>query len=129
MRKYTNDFDRYKFADLLLRFLAENKGTKTVDQISIHFIDGLKYSLLDYFQVRDMLIELDLIEQFNDDYRVRLTDKGWKAVKIGIKKYLKRDENKKKGKWIDTLLGKIIVALLISLSIYLAKLAIEVFQK
>ena len=84
-----------EMADLLLKLLAEHKGTLDTDQQSYFFTNEKNYEWFEFTLMRDNLMDEGLIAWWGDDkYRIKLTQEGWKAAETGLEKYRQQKEQK-----------------------------------
>jgi hypothetical protein len=79
-------------AELLLKKLVENDGHLNTDQQDAIMTRENDYKWFEYTLVKDNLISDGIIERWgNDDYRIKLTKKGWKVAEKGYENYYKED--------------------------------------
>jgi hypothetical protein len=86
--------EQFKIAELLIKFLAENNGSRNVDQQTYFFTVQNNYTWDQFCYIRDILIDEGLIQIEGDhDYHLRLKSKGLTVLKIGIKNYFNKKSN------------------------------------
>lgn len=111
--------NQLEIGDALLKYLAANGGEANKDQYPLYLSDT-GYNKKEWLSVLELLVNLKLIEKFaEDDYRIMLTAKGWKASK-NLKKYLRCEELKEKLKIALPIIA-VIVAILTFLFTFIVK--------
>jgi hypothetical protein len=83
-----------KIGDCLLNYLVENGGKSNKDFYP-GYLRSQGFTDSEFHQVIELLKDEKLVEVYGqDEYRLRLTDKGEKSAKIGLEKYFDKKNSK-----------------------------------